>query len=175
MRNQGHVRVYTGDGKGKTTSALGFGFGAVAQGLKVFMIQFLKRPRTSGEHFLAQPLSSLFTIKPMGRGGFIKRRQCEPEDRVQGQLALEEARDAMLSGEYGVIILDEANVAVYKGVIDLDQLLEFIRSRPQDVDLVITGRNARPEVIELADIVVEVEKVKHHFDKGWRARKGIDF
>ena len=175
MRENGQVRVYTGDGKGKTTSALGFGFGAVAQGLKVFMVQFLKRPKTSGEHFLTEPVSSLFTIRPMGRGGFIKRRLCEPADRDQGQLALEEASLAMLSGEYAVIILDEANVAVNKGVIDLDQLLELIRTKPRNVDLVITGRNARPEVMELADVVFEVTKVKHHFDQGLKASKGIDF
>lgn len=175
MHEKGHVRVYTGDGKGKTTSALGFGFGFIAQGLKVFMVQFLKRPKTSGEHLLGEPLSSLFVIKPMGRGGFIKRRQCEPADRDQGQLGLEQAREAMLSGEYAAIILDEANVAVNKGVIDLDQLLDFIRARPQDLVLVITGRNAAPEVMDLADLVIEVTKIKHHFDKGNKASKGIDY
>jgi cob(I)alamin adenosyltransferase len=167
--------LYTGDGKGKTTAALGRGWGAVSRGLKVYMVQFLKRPNTSGEHFVPETVSSLFTIIPMGRGRFIRNRQCEPEDRDAGQLALRQAHEAMLSGNYGMVILDEAMAAVHKQVIDLPQLLDFISVRPDNVELVITGRNAPPEVLRVADVVVEMKKVKHHFDTGHKATKGIDY
>lgn len=175
MCEKSRICVYTGDGKGKTTTALGRGFEAVLNGSKVYMIQFLKRPQTSGEHFITESLSTLFTIVPTGRGGFIRNRECEPEDREAGQLALKQAQLAMLSGDYGMIILDEAAVAVYKNVIDLTQLLDFIATKPSNVELVITGRHAPPELIDMADTVIEMRKVKHHFDAGHKATKGIDF
>jgi cob(I)alamin adenosyltransferase len=175
MLEEGQIHVYTGDGKGKTTAALGLACMAISRDLRVFMVQFLKRPNTSGEHFAAEALSPLFTIKPMGRGGFIGRRQFEPEDRAVGQRALEEAREAMLGGEYAMIILDEANVAVHFGVIDLKQLLDFVSAKPENVVLVITGRNAHPDVIDLADVVVEMKKIKHYFDNGVKPMKGIDY
>jgi len=175
MGEKCHISVYTGDGKGKTTTALGRGFEAVLGGSKVYMIQFLKRPKTSGEHFIPEPLSNRFTIVPTGRGRFIRNRQCEPEDRDAGQLALKQAQIAMLSGDYHMIILDEATVAVHKNVIDLSQLLDFIATRPDNVELVITGRYAPPEVLNIADLVIEMKKVKHYFDAGHKATKGIDF
>jgi len=175
MLERCRTRLFTGDGKGKTTSALGLGWGAVTRGLKVYMVQFLKRPHTSGEHFVPEPLSRLFTIIPGGRGRFIGTRQCEPEDREAGQLALKQAHEAMASGDYGMVILDEAMAAVHKKVIDLPQLLEFISTRPDNVELVITGRNAPPEVIRVADVVIEMKKVKHYFDTGRSAIKGIDY
>lgn len=175
MLRGGYVRVHTGDGKGKTTAALGLGLSAISKGLKVFMVQFLKRPQSSGEHFAAMEVSTLFKIRPMGKGGFILRRQPKPEERAAGQEALEEARQAMLSRDYAVIILDEANVAVDKKIIDLQQLLDLIAVRPENVDLIITGRNAPAEVIDQADVVVEMKKIKHPFDRGLRARKGIDY
>ena len=175
MLEKGHIRVYTGDGKGKTTAALGLACMAIARDRRVFMVQFLKRPNTSGEHFAAEAVSSLFTIRPMGRGGFIGQRQLEPEDLSAGQQALEEAREAMLGGDYAMIILDEANVAVHKGVIDLKQLLDFMAAKPENVVLVITGRSAHPDVIDLADVVVEMKKIKHYFDEGVKPIKGIDY
>ena len=175
MLQDGQIRVYTGDGKGKTTAALGLAWMAISRGLKVFMVQFLKAPDTSGEHFAAKQFSPLFTIRPMGRRGFIGRRRLEPEDRAAGQRALEEAREAMLGGDYAMIILDEANVAVDLKVIEVQQLLDLIAAKPENVQLVITGRNAPPEVVDLADTVIEMTKIKHPFDKGLRARKGIDY
>ena len=175
MLEKCHICVYTGDGKGKTTTALGRGLDAVLSGSKVYMVQFLKRPQTSGEHFLPQTLSSVFTIVPTGRGGFIRDRECEPEDREAGQLALKQAQTAMLSRDYNMVILDEALVAIRKQVIDLTQLLDFISTKPDDVELVITGRYAPPEVINVADEVIEMKKIKHHFDQGREATKGIDY
>ena len=167
--------LYTGDGKGKTTAALGRCLDAVSRGSKVYMVQFLKRPNTAGEHFTPESLSGLFTIVPAGIGQFIVRRQSGPEDREVAQTALKQAYDAMLSGDYGMVILDEAMAALRKQVIDLTQILDFISAKPENVELVITGRKAPPDVISLADIVIEMKKVKHHFDKGLRAIKGIDY
>ncbi|MGB6063833.1 MAG: cob(I)yrinic acid a,c-diamide adenosyltransferase [Desulfomonilaceae bacterium] len=167
--------LYTGDGKGKTTAALGRGLDAVSRGSKVYMVQFLKRPNTSGEHFASKSLSTLFTIIPTGRGQFIVNRQSVPEDREVGQVALKQAYDAMLSGDYGMVILDEATAAIRKQVIDLTQLLDFISAKPENVELVITGRKAPSDVINVADVVIEMKKVKHHYDRGLRAIKGIDY
>jgi len=139
------------------------------------MVQFLKRPKTSGEHFLPKDVSELFTIRPTGRGRFMVNRQSEAEDRGAGQLALKLAYEAMLSGDYGMVILDEAAAAIRRKVIDLAQLLDFISSKPENVEVAITGRNVPPDVISVADVVIEMKKVKHHFDKGLRATKGIDY
>lgn len=175
MLQRGHICVYTGNGKGKTTAALGRGLAAVSQGSRVYMVQFLKRPQTSGEHFVPESVASLFTIIPAGRGGFIGYRECEPEDRYAGRFALSQAREAMFSGAYGMIILDEAMAAVRKEVIELQQLLDFISDKPESIELIITGREAPSEVIGVADVVIEMKKIKHHFDKGLRATKGIDY
>jgi cob(I)alamin adenosyltransferase len=175
MNGIGTIQVFTGEGKGKTTAALGLAWRAVGRGLTVFMVQFLKAPDTSGEHFAAEAFAPLLTIKPMGRKGFIYRRGCQPLDTLMAELALEEARSAMLSGHYDMIILDEINVAVHLGLIDLQDLLEFMKSKPQSVELVLTGRYAHPQVVELADSVLEMKKIKHHFDSGIEAREGIEY
>ncbi|MBI5250216.1 MAG: cob(I)yrinic acid a,c-diamide adenosyltransferase [Desulfomonile tiedjei] len=175
MNGIGTIQVFTGEGKGKTTAALGLAWRAVGRGLKVFMIQFLKAPETSGEHFAAEAFGPLLTIKPMGRKGFIRRRGCEPLDTVMAELALEEASSAMLSGHYDMIILDEINMALHLGLIRLQDLLHFMKSKPENVELVLTGRYAHPQVIELADSVLEMRKIKHHFDSGIPAREGIEY
>jgi cob(I)alamin adenosyltransferase len=175
MNENGKVHVFTGNGKGKTTAALGLAFRAIGRGLKVFMVQFLKAPETSGEHFAAESLHPMLIIKPMGKKGFIHRRGCEPLDRVLAQLALEEARSAMLEGDCQVIILDEANVAVHMNLLEVDELLEFIESKPRNIELVITGRYAHPKVAARADDVIEMKKIKHHFDQGAGAVEGIEY
>lgn len=175
MNGLGTIQVFTGEGKGKTTAALGLAWRAIGRGLKVFMVQFLKAPETSGEHFAAEAFAPLLTIKPMGRKGFIRRRGCEPLDTVMAEVALEEARSAMLSGRYDMIILDEINMAVYLGLIKLQDILEFMKSKPENVELVLTGRYAHPGIIELADYVLEMKKIKHHFDSGMPAREGIEY
>ncbi len=175
MNSSGKVQIFTGEGKGKTTAAVGLACRAVGRGLKVFMVQFLKAPDTSGEHFAAKAFEPMFIIKPMGRNGFIRRRGCEPLDTMLAEAALAEARSAMLGGEYDVIILDEVNYAVHFGLISVEDVLEFMDSRPENIELVFTGRYANPEVIRRADMVLEMTKIKHHFDKGVGARKGIEY
>lgn len=175
MAEKGAIHVYTGDGKGKTTAALGLAWRALGRGLKVCMVQFMKAPNTCGEHSFAETLAPMFSIRPMGRKGFIGDRPLEPEDISSAESALASARRAMLSGEYDVIILDEANVAVHKRLLKLEKLLALMADKPNEIVLVLTGRNAHPDVIDNADVVVEIKKIKHHFDKGVRAVEGIDY
>lgn len=175
MAETGKIQVFTGEGKGKTTAALGLAWRAIGRGLKVFMVQFLKAPDTSGEHFAAKAFAPMMTIKPMGRKGFIIGHGCEPLDAVMAELALEEARGAMLAGEYDVIILDEINIAVDLGIIDVKDLLELLDAKPDNVEMVLTGRYAHPDVVERADVVLEMRKIKHHYDNGIAAREGIEY
>ncbi len=171
----GSFKILTGDGKGKTTTALGLAWSWVARGLKVFMVQFLKAPDSSGEHFAAKTVAPMLTIKPMGRKGFIRKRGCIPLDSAMAELALQEGRSAMLSGRYDVIILDEVNVALYMGLIEAETLVEFAAARPENVELIFTGRYAHPDLIKAADCVLEMKKIKHHFDEGIQAKEGIEY
>jgi cob(I)alamin adenosyltransferase len=139
------------------------------------MVQFLKAPNTSGEHFAAPAFAPMMTIKPMGREGFIHRRGIEPLDRVMAKLAMEEARSTMLSGDYEVVILDEINMAVHVGLVDVQELIDLIEDKPEHVELVLTGRYAHPEIIVRADVVLEMKKIKHHYDNGVTAREGIEY
>ena len=175
MAAKGKIRIFTGEGKGKTTSALGLAWRAIGRGLKVFIVQFLKAPDTSGEHFTAHAYTPMITIKPMGRKGFIRRRGIEPLDAAMAELALQEARIAMLSKEYDIIILDELNVALNLGLVKVEDVLHLIEFKPENVELVLTGRDAHPEIITRADVVREMKKIKHHFDQGIPAREGIEF
>jgi cob(I)alamin adenosyltransferase len=175
MNGPGRIQVFTGEGKGKTTAALGLAVRAIGRGLKVYMVQFLKAPHTSGEHVAVQSLAPMLIIKAMGRKGFIGKNEPDSEDVNMAEHALNDARIAMLGGSYDVIILDEVNIALHLGLISLPRLLEFLDSKPDNVELVLTGRYARPEVISRADAVQEMKKIKHHFDKGGKARKGFEY
>jgi len=175
MWEQGDFLVITGDGKGKTTAALGIALTAVARGLKVFMVQFLKAPETSGEHFAAQAFSEQLTIRPMGRKGFIRGRRAAEADKSMAEKALEEARATLVSGNYQMVILDEANVAVRLGLLRVESLMNLLEAKPDHVTLIITGRYAPPELLDRADSVLEMRKVKHPFDSGVPAMEGIEF
>ncbi len=175
MHEQGTVQVITGDGKGKTTAALGMALMAVERGLKVFMVQFLKAPDTSGEHFAALAYSEQLTIRPMGRKGFIRGRRAVQADKSMAEKALEAARAALVSGNYEMVILDEANVAVHLGLVGVESLMKVLESKPAYVTMIITGRYAPPELLDSADSVLEMRKVKHPFDSGIPATEGIEF
>lgn len=176
-REKGLILVNTGNGKGKTTAALGTALRAAGYGKKVIMIQFLKGTIKSGELFAAEKLAPLLTIIPAG-AGFYKIRgdiASEDEHRAAARQALETAREAIRSGGYFLVILDEVSVAVKLGLITLSDLLELIDSKPPAMHLFITGRNAHKKVKERAHLVTEFRHVKHPFDQGIYARKGIDF
>jgi cob(I)alamin adenosyltransferase len=175
MSGRGKIWVITGDGKGKTTTALGMAWLAISRGMKVFFVQFLKAPDTSGEHFAVEAFGPMMTIKPMGREGFIHRRGIDPEDTVMARQGLDETKTAMLAGEYELIILDEVNVAINLGLLDIQSLIDLLDSKPSNVDVVLTGRNAHPQISDRADVVLEMRKIKHYFDEGIGAKEGIDY
>ncbi len=169
---KGYVQVYTGHGKGKTTAALGLALRAAGAGLKVYIAQFVKGVEYSELHTLAK-LSDSITVKQYGRGYFIYRIP-EEEDIRAAQEGLKEVREIMYSRKYQMIILDEANIATHFNLFSVDDLLDFINAKPEDVELVITGRMADPRVITVADLVTEMKEVKHYYHKGVQARDGIE-
>ncbi len=173
----GLVVVVTGEGKGKTTSCLGMSVRAVGYGMKVVMIQFIKGSLHYGELDGAKRLAPEFELLPMGKGFVGIRGDSLPFEahREAAREALAEARERMLSGKYDIVILDEVNVALHLGLLDLADVLSLIRERPQNVHLILSGRHAHEEVIRLAHMVSEVRSVKHPFDAGIEAEKGIDY
>lgn len=173
--SKGCIQVYTGEGKGKTTAALGLAFRSLGRGFRVFFLQFMKAPDTSGEHFAAEKFGSALTIRAAGRKGFISKTGPSPEDLKAAAAALAEARQALTGREYDLVVLDEINVALNLGLFGLEEVLELIRLRPEEVELVLTGRNAHPEILARADLVSEIKPVKHYFESGTPARKGIEY
>ncbi len=170
---RGCTQVYTGNGKGKTTAALGLALRAVGRGLRVCFFQFIKGGGPYGEHLLDDRLAPLFTIIQTGRPGWVNTKDIT-EDRRLAQEALEQARTGLVSGDYDLFVCDEINGAVGFGLIDVEQVLELIKLKPAGVELVLTGRNAHEQVIEAADLVTEMREVKHYYKAGVPARTGIE-
>ncbi|RJR42358.1 MAG: cob(I)yrinic acid a,c-diamide adenosyltransferase [Desulfobacteraceae bacterium] len=173
---KGLVMVFTGNGKGKTTAAMGMAFRAAGHGHKILMIQFIKGSRDYGELHAVEKLAPGFQIVPMGRG-FIRFDQQRPneEDRKAARDALGFSKEMIESGGYHMIILDEVNNAISYGLLDLGEVLDVIRRKPESLHLVLTGRNVRPEIVEAADLVTEMKEIKHPFHNGIKAQKGVEF
>ncbi len=170
--NLGYLQVYTGNGKGKTTAAFGLAMRAAGAGLKVFIAQFVKGMKYS-ETEAFERFSDLITVRQYGRGCFIRDAPKE-EDTRAASVGLREVQQVLCSGNYKVVILDEANIAIHFGLFSVDDLLALIDLKPPDVELVITGRNVDPRVIDRADLVTEMREVKHYYARGVEARKGIE-
>lgn len=169
---KGYIQVYTGNGKGKTTAALGLALRAAGAGFRVYIAQFVKGMKYSELDVLPR-LSDYITLKQYGRDCFIEREPTN-EDIQAAQEGLKEVKEIMCSGEYQMIILDEANIAIYFNLFSVDDLLDFMREKPRGVELVITGRKADTRVIEAADLVTEMKEIKHYYQKGIEARSGIE-
>ncbi|MBL7077283.1 MAG: cob(I)yrinic acid a,c-diamide adenosyltransferase [Kiritimatiellae bacterium] len=169
----GCVQVYTGDGKGKTTAAAGLALRAVGAGKRVFIGQFIKA-KDSHEMAVLRSRCPEATIEQFGEGRLIRGKP-SPEDIAAARLGVERLLAVLASGDYDVVIADEANGALGAGLITVETLLSFVEARPNSVELVITGRNAPPELIDHADLVTEMQKVKHCFDAGIPAREGIEY
>lgn len=169
---RGYIQVYTGNGKGKTTAAIGLAIRAAGAGLKVYIAQFIKMGDYSEIKGLKR-YSDLITVEQFGLGRFTDGKPL-PEDIAAAQKGLKKIKSIMADEEYKVIILEEANVAAKFGLIREQDLLGLIINKPYDVELVITGRYASPRVIENADLVTEMVDVKHYFEKGVPARVGIE-
>ncbi|MBW2020305.1 MAG: cob(I)yrinic acid a,c-diamide adenosyltransferase [Deltaproteobacteria bacterium] len=172
---KGLIQVYTGDGKGKTTAALGLALRAVGHGFRVVMIQFLKGARETGELNMARHLSAKFVIKPMGRNGFVDRANPSAQDINLAQAALKEAQRILDERACDVLILDEVNMAVSLGLVDEHAVLKLMDGKPHDIELVFTGRNAPASFIEKAHLVTTMACTKHYFNQGEAARTGIEF
>jgi cob(I)alamin adenosyltransferase len=171
---RGMIQVYTGNGKGKTTAALGLALRAAGHGYKTFIIQFMKGKMTSGELIMAKRLSPYLTIRPMGRKYLINLKKTDPKDIAMAHKSLRLAKRIVAAGKYDIVVLDEINVAVYYGLIKKKDVLQLLTECPPYVELILTGRNAAPEIIERADLVTEMKEIRHYYQKGIRARKGIE-
>lgn len=170
--SRGYVQVYTGDGKGKTSAALGLALRASGHGMRTYIGQFMK-----GQHYgelEALRDHPLITIEQYGDVHCIRREEVAPEHVSQAHGGLEQAREAMLSGQYDLVVLDEVNVAIWFGLLTVEEVLAFLDQRPSHVEVILTGRRAPQELIERADLVTEMQAVKHYYQQGVVARKGIE-
>lgn len=171
MERHGLIIVHTGDGKGKTTAALGLAIRAFGAGLKILILQFIKGRKRSGELTALEILG--VEVKQLGLGFITKENFAE--QKKSARAALELAQKEILSGAWDLIILDEINYAVKFGLLDAEEILELINIRPPQMHLVFTGRDALPELIDKADLVTEMKLIKHPFQKGIAAQAGIEF
>jgi cob(I)alamin adenosyltransferase len=171
---KGLVQVFTGNGKGKTTAAVGTIVRAAGHGLKVFLVSFMKGNYAYGEYKALSKLPDV-EIAQFGRRQFTDPARVSAEEKEQAEAALAAARNAITGGNYDLVVLDEVNVAVCYNLIGLDEVIKLIKDKPPHVELILTGRYADNKLLELADLVTEMVKVKHPFDAGIKARKGIEF
>jgi cob(I)alamin adenosyltransferase len=170
---KGLIHVYTGDGKGKTTAAIGLGIRAVGAGLRVCMIQFMKGRRYSEIDALEKIPG--FTVVQFGRDEFVSKKKPEQIDIDLAQKGLNHARDILTKNDYDVVILDEVNVAVDYHLLSIQDVVDLMKQKPESMELVLTGRYAPPEIIQQADLVSEILEIRHPYQKGVPCRKGIDW
>jgi cob(I)alamin adenosyltransferase len=171
---KGYVQVYTGTCKGKTTAALGLAFRAMGRGLKTYIGQFMKG-QFYGELRAAEMSHPYITIKQYGKDTFIHiRNKGREEDIEMVREGLDRGREAMLSGQYDIIVLDEIVTSHYFGLISLGEILEIIADKPDGVELILTGQHAPPELIDISDLVTDMTEIKHYYQKQVLARDGIE-
>lgn len=166
------VHVYTGDGKGKTTAALGLAVRACGHGFNVYMIQFMKGKINYGELETAT-LIPTFEITQFGRPEFVSKENPDPEDIKLAQKGFEHAKEVISSQKYDIVILDEINVAMDFNLISTDEVVSLLEHRPKTVELILTGRKCPRQIVKIADYVTEMLEIKHPYTEGMQARKGI--
>jgi cob(I)alamin adenosyltransferase len=174
VRRSGLVHIYTGNGKGKTTAALGLGLRAVGHGLRVFLLQFMKGDPNYGELLALQEMDGFDTLQA-GLPTFVRKGDPSADDLWHAARGLEKATEILRECHHDVVILDEIICAIDYGIFDVDQIMELIDLKPPHVELILTGRNAPPELVEIADLVTECHEVRHPFQEGILARKGIEY
>ena len=177
MSKDGLIIVYTGNGKGKTTAALGMALRAIGYDHKVCMLQFIKGSWHYGEMDSSKKLEPNFELIAVGKGfvGILDDNSTREEHEKYAAEALRICREKIFSGKYNVVILDEVNYAINLGLIDVQEIIKIIKEKPSNLDLVLTGRDVKDEIVELADLVTEMKEIKHPFKSGIKAKKGIDF
>lgn len=173
-KRRGLVQVFTGNGKGKTSAALGTVLRASGHGLRIFIVFFMKGKYPYGE-FSSLPKLPNVDVASFGLRCFIDPGNINPKEIEEAGLALSAARQAMLSGNYDLVVMDEVNVALHYKLIELDEVVRLVTDKPPEVELILTGRYANPRLLEMADLATEMVKLKHPYDKGVRARKGIEY
>jgi cob(I)alamin adenosyltransferase len=174
-KNQkGLVQIYTGNGKGKTTAAIGTIVRAAGHGLRILLVSFMKGEYAYGEYKTLSRIPNV-EIATFGSRRLLDPANVGPEEKEQAAMALAKAREAVCSGTYDLVVLDEVNVALGYNLIEVDEVIRLIEDKPPAVELILTGRYADNRLIELADLVTEMVKVKHPFDEGIKARKGIEY
>ena len=171
---KGFVQIYTGNGKGKSTAAIGQAVRAAGFGAKTYIAQFMKE-FPYNELISLKHLSEWITIEQFGGDEFVLKKELPGKDELaKAKMGLQSAKEKMLSDEYDLIILDEAVVAIYFKLIEINDIIEFIKSKPENIELILTGRYCPKELIELADLVTEMKEVKHYYQKGITSRNGIE-
>lgn len=168
------MEVFTGDGKGKTSAALGTVIRALGHGLRVYIAFFMKGNFPYGEQKILSQLPNV-TLATFGHEHFVDPTNVKEEEKAEARRAIQAARQAMISGNYDIVVLDEVNVAAAWKLIDTDEVIKLIKEKPEKVELILTGRYAAPKLLEVADLVTNMVKVKHPYDKGIVSRKGIEF
>lgn len=181
LLKNGYVQIYTGDGKGKTTASLGLALRAIGHGWKVLIIQFTKGEKEeNGENFYgelkaASKFMANLEVMQFGLDRVVYSSNISIEDYKETRKGWERAKEAVASGEYGLIILDEINVCIDLNMIKLSEVKELLINRPKHLEVVLTGRRAHPELISMAHLVTEMKPIKHYFDVGVKARRGIEY
>ena len=170
----GLVQVYTGDGKGKTTAALGLALRAAGWGMKTYIGQFMKG-RRYGELKAVRALAPFITIEQYGRNAFVHVKEGTPEDMAAAREGLRKVRAALEGAEYDIVVMDEINVALHFRLLSLEEVLAVMDARPPHVELILTGRRVPPEIVERADLVTEMREVRHPYQNKIKARQGIEY
>ncbi|MBD3344977.1 MAG: cob(I)yrinic acid a,c-diamide adenosyltransferase [Chitinivibrionales bacterium] len=169
---KGYIHLYTGNGKGKTTAALGLALRAAGAGLKVYIAQFAKQGNYSELNSLKK-LNDTITIEQFGNGDFIVEK-ASPREKAIAQHGFSKVESVINEGACDMVILDEICIALHFELIDTQQLIQVLKNRPSPIEIVLTGRNAPPEIIEIADLVTEMKEIKHYYSRGVQSRKGIE-
>ena len=175
----GYIQVYTGNGKGKTTASLGLTMRALGRGWNVLIVMFTKGGDDYGELYsftnLSNVLTNKLTIVQAGIDRIVYADNINENDQKTITQGWELAKKAIQSDQYQLIVLDEANIAIDLNLIKVEEVIEVLQNKPENLEIVLTGRNARPEIIKIAHLVSEIKPIKHYWDKGVKARKGIEF
>ncbi len=175
MSRKGLICINTGNGKGKTTAAIGTAIRAAGQGFRVLILQFMKGQKDIGELKALDKINLPITIRQYGRKTFIRNRDSNAADIELARAGLEDFKHAVAGNDFDLIVLDEINMAIDFDLLLLDEVMTVIRKKPPELHLILTGRNAKAALIEMADLVTEMKEIKHPYNKGIMAQKGIEF